>query len=158
MSTTLRSFLERLAGLVPGYAGYAARENRRETDQALRRAVAARLSAARRDVASRSAEAATAMRFDALEPLEALGRRMESLGDRVLHAPAGYAGLFDAVQVEAPLLDRLHAADFATREAVDRLAALVAPSAAFDLAAARAALDEVEASVRTRDELLSGVR
>ena len=47
MSGSVRALLEKLGSLVPGYAGYADRETRRECDQVLRLAVSSRLGAAR---------------------------------------------------------------------------------------------------------------
>ena len=101
MSEAVKSLLGRLGSLVPGYAGYADRERRRESDQALRLAVAARLGTARAVLDRRTAECARTSRFDVLEPLDALSRRVAALADAVRHAPAGYAALFDAATIGA---------------------------------------------------------
>src|SRR5258706_4630279 len=99
--------LEKLASCVPGYSGYAEREKRRDTDQALRRSVASRLSDLTPVVDRLVAEALRTMRLEALEPLESLKRRLSRVADAVRHAPAGYTGLFDAPDVDAKELDRL---------------------------------------------------
>lgn len=123
MSEAVKSLLAKLAALVPGYAGYADRERRRETDQAVRLAVAARLGAVRTELERRTADASRAGRLDLLEPLDALARRVSTLADSLRHAPAGYAGLFDAAAVGAPELDRLQQLDLEAGEACERLAA-----------------------------------
>jgi hypothetical protein len=162
MSEAAKSLLGRLGSLVPGYAGYADREHRRESDQALRLAVAARLGTARAALDRRTAGCARTGRFDVLEPLDALSRRVATLADAVRHAPAGYAALFDAASVGAAELDRLYALDFAVREACERLVeeAERLPAAA-DVAAlerVNAAVSEAEAALHRRTESLREVQ
>lgn len=121
MSEAVKSALQKLGSLVPGYAGYADRERRRESDQALRLTVAARLGAARAALDRRTAECARTGRFEALDALDALSRRVATLADAVRHAPAGYGALFDAAAVGAAELDRLYVLDLTVREACERL-------------------------------------
>ncbi len=162
MSESVKSLLVRLGSLVPGYEGYADREKRRESDQALRLAVAARLGLARAALDRRTAECARAGRFEVLETFDAVARRVGTLADAVRHAPAGYAALFDAATVGAAELDRLYALDLAVREACERLAdeAERLPAAA-DVAALErtsAALSDAEAAVLRRAEALREVK
>ncbi len=162
MSEAVKALLGRLATLVPGYAGYADRERRRETDQALRLSVSARLGAVRQGLERRTADASRAARFELLEPLDALARRVATLADSVRHAPAGHAGLFDAATVGAAELDRLHAVDLDVREACERLAGAVEASASPADSGALARLDallaDAEAAFRRRAESLREVK
>lgn len=160
MSEAVKALLGRLAALVPGYAGYADRERRRETDQALRLAVVARLDAVRADLGRRTAEASRAGRFDLLEPLDAVARRVATLADSLRHAPAGYAGLFDAAAVGAPELDRLQQLDLEAGEACERLAregAATAPEAG-SLRRVEEALAAAEEAFRRRAAALHEVK
>ena len=162
MSEAVKSLLGRLASLVPGYAGYADREKRRESDQALRLAVAARLGTARAALDRRTAECARTGRFDVLEPLDALSRRVATLADTVRHAPAGYSALFDAATIGAAELDRLYAFDLAVREACERVVdeAERLP-AAVDVAAlerASAFVSDAESALHLRAEALREVK
>lgn len=162
MSEAVKALLQKLGGLVPGYAGYADRERRRETDQALRLAVSARLGSARAALERRAADASRAGRFDLLDPLDALARRTATLADAVRHAPAGYAGLFDAAAVDAASLDRLYEADLAVREACERLAGAaeeLPPSPdPGGLARVEAALADADGALRLRGESLREVK
>ena len=158
----LRNVLSRLAALVPGYAGYAEREKRRETDQALRLAIAARIGAAHAAVDRRIAECARTQRFENLEPLSGIARRLARLADVARHAPAGYSGLFDAAEVDAAALDRLYASDLAARESCEHLVEAVegipASAEAAFLESVERALVEAENALMQRDLLLSGVK
>lgn len=162
MSEGVKALLGRLGSLVPGYAGYADREKRRESDQALRLSVAARLGVARAALDRRAAECARTSRFDLLDPLDALSRRVATLADAVRHAPAGYAALFDAATVGAAELDRLYALDLAVREACERLVEEAERlPAAFDGAAldkASGTASEAEAALNRRSEALREVK
>ena len=162
MSEAVKSLLTRLASLVPGYAGYAVREKRRETDQALRLTVAARLGTARAALDRWTAEGARTGRFDVLEPLDALSRRVATLADAVRHAPAGYAALFDAATVGAAELDRLYALDLGVREVcervVDEAERLPAAVDAAALERANAAVSDAEATILRRAEALREVK
>ena len=158
----MQSMLEKLGLLVPGYAGYADREKRRESDQALRLSVAARLGAARAALDRRTAACARKGRFEVRDATDALSRRVAALADAVRHAPAGYAALFDAATVGAAELDRLYALDLEVRDACERLVAVAEriPPAA-DLAAiesAGAAAAEAEAALSRRTESLREVK
>ena len=162
MSETVKSLLGRLGSLVPGYAGYADREKRRESDQALRLSVAARLGTARAVLDRRTAECARTSRFDVLEPLDSLSRRVAALADAVRHAPAGYSALFDAATIGAAELDRLYAFDLGVREACERV---VDESerlpAAVDVAAldrASAVVSDAESALQRRAEALREVK
>ena len=160
MSETVKALLARLAALVPGYSGYADRERRRETDQAVRLAVAARLGAVRAELERKTAEASRAGRFDLLEPLDALARRVATLADSFRHAPAGYAGLFDVAAIGAPELDRLQQLDLEAGEACERLAGEAGAAAheAGALGRVEEALAAAEEAFRRRASALHEVK
>ena len=162
MSETVKALLGRLGALVPGYAGYADRERRRESDQALRLSVAARLGSARAAIDRRTADCSRAGRFDVLEPLDALSRRVATLADSVRYAPAGYAALFDAATIGAAELDRLYALDLAVRDACERIVdeAERLPAAVNEavLEKTGATLSDAEAAVLRRAEALREVK
>ncbi|MHB1046331.1 MAG: hypothetical protein ACYC4P_09980 [Thermoanaerobaculia bacterium] len=162
MSGPVRALLEKLGSLVPGYAGYADRETRRECDQALRLAVASRLGAARAALDRKTAECARTGRLDLLEPLDSLSRRVAALADALRHAPAGYAALFDAATVDAAQLDRIYAFDLEVREAGERVfdaaERLRAGADIEGLDPLSAAVSAAEEALRRRGEVLREVR
>ena len=154
-------FFDKLASSIPGYAGYTERERRRETDQALRGAVARQMSDRRFAIHRLIAEAVRTMRYDTLEPLESVGRRLESLSALVYRgAPAGYAGLFDRQNVDEPELDRLLEHDVRVRDTVEDLIARIDVLTLADGAELRnveRVLSDLEEAVRRREELVRGV-
>jgi len=157
-----RSIIETLASLIPGYRGYSDRESRRDSDRALRQAIANTLDATRSTVDEAIAECSRSMDFTRIEGLERMRRRLATVTDAIRHAPTGYAGLLDTAPVGAPELDRLHDYDAALREHSERLAAEVrkVSAGAGDPTEHQRALDallsELEEDVRRRDEILKG--
>ena len=162
MSGSVRALLEKLGSLVPGYAGYADRETRRECDQVLRLAVSSRLGAARAALDRKTADCTRTGRLDLLEPLDSLSRRVAALADALRHAPAGYAALFDAATLDAAQLDRIYAFDLEVREAGERVfdaaEQLRAGADGEALDSLNAAVAAAEESLRRRGEVLREVR
>jgi len=152
-----RSIIETLASLIPGYRGYSDKESRRDSDRALRQAIANTIDATKAAVDEAIAECSRSMEFARLEPLERLRRRLLAVSDAIRHAPSGYAGLLDTAPVGAAEIDRLHEYDSALRDHAEKVAAEVRVIAGGGEAATlEGLLSELEEDVRRRDELLKG--
>jgi len=160
METKTSTFFSRLAARIPGYTGYVAKEERRETDRALRGAIATRLLSRTNVLDRQMADAARLMQLDALEPLEFTRRRLEALADRIRTAPAGYGGFFDAVTIGVAELEGIGRYDLALNDAVEVLVDELGALRAGDRPALDHLLSSVQAvedAVRGRDRIVSGV-
>src|SRR4030066_2031758 len=104
-----RCLLEKIMGYVPGYRGYKEKELRRESDRLVRMEAVNRLKAAktafRRTFANPSA--VQKLTGDATFRFEALNSRIDRVTQRIDRAVAGYAGMFDTIQVKEDKLDSL---------------------------------------------------
>jgi hypothetical protein len=151
-----RTWVERIGARVPGFSGYLERELRREVDQTLRAALAARLDGARRRLGEylrRLPLSATAE----IGRLSALDAGLDAAASRLRHAGSGYAGLFDAVKVREAELERLYRHDLAMVEAVDALGVAVGRlpgDGAAAIAAIETGLVEVRAQIDGRDDVV----
>jgi len=156
--------LESVARLVPGYRGYASKEDRREEDKRLRTQVARCLREASQDLH----RTVRTLPFEGLPPglsrLGQLSKRFDRLVEDVLHAAYGYPGFFEPVRVDERRLELLYRADIAVAGAVQGVAAEVEawvlhPDVESDGGAALAnlevALDLAENAWRTRKEMLA---
>ncbi len=103
--------LERLASKIPGFQGYRDKEHRRDADKLLRLTVAQRVDEQWRRLTEIQRQMAAAGEFGYLDDLEAIAIRLRTFSDQVRTASYGYAGLFDAVKVDAEALNRLYAYD-----------------------------------------------
>ncbi len=163
MAQRTDNWIDKLAKIIPGYAGYKAKEQRRDTDRALRQVIVTRLDDRRMLVDRVIAECSRQMKFDALEPLEALRRRLQLLSDMVRYAPAGYSGFFDTMQVKEADLDLIYGHDLRVREEVEQLGTLVAgldassANLANDANAAVQSAAKVEEMFRARNKVVTGI-
>ncbi len=121
----MRNAVENLAARIPGFAGYKARETRREADKLLRSTIAQRIMA----LVPRLSEVQRALlrqgQLAWLDDVEAAVVRLQTLADQIRTASYGYAGVFDAVKINEPQLARLYAHDQQLLARVDDLAAAV---------------------------------
>ena len=161
---SLPQALSSVARLVPGYGGYAAKEDRRDEDKRLRAQVVRCL----RDASHDLHRAVRGARFEGTPPgltrMGDLSRRIDALIDDVAHSASGYPGFFAPGRVDESRLELLYRADMAVAEAVQGLGAEVDAWVAHpDLGAAggasfagvETALDFAEMAWRARREMLS---
>jgi hypothetical protein len=120
-----KSWLERIAGKIPLYKGYKAKEDRREADTLLRQHLARlygeQLSRAE-DVTSQMLTGPGMMQLD---DMGNANTRLQTLIDKIKTAAQGYAGLFDAVKIKEDELDTLYEFDHGMLLKVDEIAAAI---------------------------------
>jgi hypothetical protein len=139
--------LSNLASIIPGFAGYKAIEDRRNSDKQLRATIGERLTAINGrlngvvDALTRQGD------LDALALIDQSGRRLERLIDRMRFADYGYSAVFDRVQLGEPELDRLYQYDADIMQDLGSFdaAAPEIESSASDSAKLAAALNKLDA-------------
>jgi hypothetical protein len=145
---------------VPGYAGYSDRDKRRQSDLSIRRAVGERVSHCRLRLGRLMSEAERSLRYDALDPLSSVKRRLDELADALRQAPTGYGILFDARVVGSADLVRITERDGVLLEAADELSKLVddlSVTFAEAILDAERGLTALEEAITRRDEVLRSV-
>ncbi len=106
-----RNWLERLGAAIPGYRGFQDRELRRDVDRTLREHLAAelgRLKGLLRDVSRGYVDAG---KLGALNGFDRLDRQLDGLSQAIRFSDYGASGLFDAVKIGEPELQRLYEFD-----------------------------------------------
>jgi len=106
-----RGWLETLSEKIPGYAGYADRERRRDADRVVREHVAGILDHVKDDLDTARLLLTDQTRLEQVGAIDRVGKRVESLADRLRTATYGYAGLFDAQKIGDAELARLYEFD-----------------------------------------------
>lgn len=106
-----KTFLERLADLVPGVKGYRDREGRRETDRRLREHMAGRLEEARDDLNLVRMKLRGEEGLDRLDAVGRLDLTLEECVASLRYSDQGYRGLFDQVKIGERELEKLYAYD-----------------------------------------------
>jgi hypothetical protein len=123
------NIIDTIAGIIPGYRGYADRDARRTADKLLRENVAAQLIRVQKDVDDVLLQRVDAGRLQGLDDLDRLKRELGACADAFRNAPAGGSGLMDDIVVTAADLDRVHEHDLQVQQAAGELADDVAKAA-----------------------------
>lgn len=157
-----------LLGKIPGFRGYIERSRRREADQILREAIAARLEETRLQLSAVHQELGRDIikAIDFAEPLGRADTRLMGLIGKIKDAPQGYAGFFDAVKIKEDELAEVYAFDesmlaYSDQVALDVTALEKATTDDEDIGGAIRTLDqtlrEANSAFGQRQELLSGI-
>ncbi|MGB8646590.1 MAG: DUF4178 domain-containing protein [Anaerolineae bacterium] len=131
---TIRS----LANVIPGYAGYQAKESRRDADKTLRDQLASQYEAQRDRITRLTQQATTSDLFQYLTALERANQQLQRVIARLRTAPRGYAGWFDAAQIKENDLDQIYQFDSALASGVEQLST---------------ALDHLTVAIRNNDAI-----
>lgn len=150
-----RNALERLGEKIPGFRGFQDRELRREVDKLQREHLATEIGRLKAFVRDRARSYTDAGQIGALNGFDRLDRQLDGLAQSVRFADYGASGIFDAVKIGEPQLQRLYDFDLSLLEDLAgieaEIASVPAPgSAAGDTPAA--ALDRVQQRVRALDD------
>ncbi len=127
-----------IAQQIPEYAGYQAKERRRDADKLVRRQLAAKYDEQRTHLTRLARQAP----LDTVVDLENLDQKLQRLIARLNTAPGGYAGWFDAAQIVEGDLDQMTQFDVNLTEGV---------------AALGAALDRIASSLKSKNGLADAI-
>jgi hypothetical protein len=115
----LRNWLEKLGDKIPGYAGYVAKERRRDVDKMHREHLAERLRASKQPLTEVMRELSSTGRLFEVGPVDRVLKKLDQVENRIRFASYGYAGFFDAVKIEEPQLDAIYRFDLSLVEKVE---------------------------------------
>ena len=118
-SDKIRGFFEKVIRIVPGYAGYADKESRRDTDKIVRMHLAGQLQEVKAAFDHFTADLTRKPGcLELLTPANSIAKLLEKLIDRLKFADYGYAGFFDQDKIQEPQLDAMYQFDLALSQAV----------------------------------------
>jgi len=149
---TQRNALEKLGDMIPGFRGFQNRELRRDVDKLQREHLAGELARLKALVRDKARGYTDAGQIGALTGFDRLDRQLDGLAQAVRFADYGASGIFDAVKVGEPELQRLYEFDLSLLEDLTGIEADVAavPAPGGDNPAA--VLDRLQQRVRALDD------
>lgn len=141
---------------IPGYKGYKQKEIRREADRLLREGLVRDFTLQLDRITAVQTDALDRFGIEWMDDFGGLKTALQTLIDRIRHAPQGYAGFFDAVRVKEDDLDRLEAFDRQLVGEIERVkGALDALETADGPTALQAALDGARQTVKAAADLFA---
>lgn len=159
-----RNWLERLGQKIPGYAGFADRELRRDVDRQLREHLSKEVARLRDRVREKIAEFVDGGKIGELQSFDRLDKGLDGLSQAIRFADYGASGLFDAVKIGEAELGRIYEFDLSiVTDLADLELAITAlpgpgsgdPRAAVD--ALRASLGALQEKWAGRERVISSV-
>lgn len=160
----LQQTIQNIAQQIPGYVGYQTKERRRDADKVLRQRLANQYSTQRERLNRITQDATRAGQFDYVDDLEGANQQLQRFIARLETAPRGYAGWFDAAQLQEADLDQLYQFDASLAGGVEDLSsALQAVTTAVKakegisaaIGALRETLDALNARLDARSEFVA---
>jgi hypothetical protein len=119
----MQQTIQSIAQQIPGYAGYQSKERRRDADKVLRERLSNQYDTQRDRLIRIMQEATRSAGLDYVADLERANQQLQRFIARLKTAPRGYAGWFDAAQIQETDLDQLYQFDSSLAAGVDVLAA-----------------------------------
>lgn len=123
---TARNWLERLGQKIPGYAGFADRELRREVDKHLREHLSREVAGLRDRVRNRIAEYVEGGKIGELQAFDRLDKGLDGLSQAIRFADYGASGLFDTVKIGEAELGRIYEFDLGMVTEIEDLGTAIA--------------------------------
>lgn len=114
--------LELIGKIIPGYAGYADRDDRRETDRLLRSQLAQSLNELKQTINNIELELTDLHKTHLLNGLGRIDIKLEMIVDKIKYASYGASGFFDIIQINDSALDKLYKFDLSLKGYLDSLA------------------------------------
>ena len=117
-----KNTIEKIGALIPGYSGYADREGRRNADKLLRDGIADKLSSIEKVLYDRINTAIKNGDKELMHSLESHRKQLDTMGDKIRHAPYGETSFFADAKIKEEELGQLHELDLSISESVNLIA------------------------------------
>lgn len=118
----MQQTIQSIAQQVPGYAGYQSKERRRDADRVLRERLSSQYDTQHDRLTHIMQEVTRSAELGYVADLEHANQQLQRFIARLKTAPRGYAGWFDAAQIQETDLDQLYQFDSSLAAGVDGLA------------------------------------
>ncbi len=112
---------KKLASYIPGFKGYIERQNRRDADKLVRDTVARRFTELWTRTSNLQKDLISAGKIEFVDDMEQAALQLRTFIDKIVTAPRGYSGFFDAVKINEKELEQLYNFDLAFFDLADQV-------------------------------------
>lgn len=117
----IKSTVSSIANAIPGYSGYQSKERRRDADRILRERLTGQYNTQRDHLTRIQQDAVRGSQLALVSDLESANQQLSRFISRLKVAPTGYAGWFDAAQIQEADLDLIYQFDATLANGADEL-------------------------------------
>ncbi len=107
------NIFDKVGSLIPGYSGYAERNNRRQCDKLLREKISVTINSAEKLMSKRIAASIKANELAQLNECEECRKKLNTIRDKIKFAPYGESAFFSSAQLKDDELLNIYRKDFA---------------------------------------------
>jgi len=146
-----KNFFDKIGSLVPGYAGYAERDGRRQCDKLLREKVVVVLNSSEKNISERIASAIKIKNYEKLEDYEECRKKLNTLSSKVKFAAYGESAYFSSNQLKEDELMSIYQRDYALLEKAIEFYQNVSN---MDIPSIASRIDDIETMLNDRNEYI----
>jgi hypothetical protein len=110
------NIFDKLGSLIPGYKGYAKRNNRRQSEKLLRDKLSQEMYSCEKVVSDKIAESIKIKNYNPINELEECRKKLNTFGDKIQYAPYGESAFFSNEQLKENELLNIYQKDLALLE------------------------------------------
>jgi hypothetical protein len=145
------NIFDKIGSLIPGYSGYAERNNRRQCDKILREKVALTISSIENEISKRIASLIESKELSQLKKVEECRKKLNTISSQVKYAPYGESGFFSIAQLKENELLTIYQKDFALLEKMNEINGSISD---VDIKQILKKIDYLEGMLKERNEYL----
>lgn len=145
------NIFDKIGSLIPGYPGYAERNNRRQCDRLLRDSVVSSLIASENKLSEEISALIVSGDGTQLMEVEATRKRVDTLRDRIRYAPYGESGFFSSAQLKEEELLSIYRKDLALLEKANEIRRGISDA---DAQSVRQSIEDLEGMLTARNEYI----
>ena len=108
-----KNIFDKIGSLIPGYMGYAERNNRRQYDKLLRENIASIITSCEKLLSKRIAASIKSNEHSQLNEIEGCRKRLNTIRDKIKFAAYGESAFFGSSQLKEDELFVIYQKDFA---------------------------------------------
>jgi len=120
-----KNIFDKIGSLIPGYAGYAERDGRRNCDKILREAISLKLYDVERNLNQKMLDVLKKEGVKKMQELEDLRKHINTLSSKIKFAPYGVSSFFADNQIKEDELSNVYQYDLNIVESAEKLGDLV---------------------------------
>jgi hypothetical protein len=110
------NIFDKLGSIIPGYKGYAERNNRRQSEKLLREKLSQAIYSCEKVMSNKIAESIKIKNYNPINELEECRKKLNTLGNKIHFAPYGESAFFSNEQLKEDELLIIYQKDLALLE------------------------------------------
>ena len=122
------NIFDKIGSLIPGYSGYAERNNRRQCDKLLREKIASILFSNEKLFSKQISSSIQSNDTPRLNEIEACRKKMNTLRDKIKFSPYGESAFFSTAQLKENELESIYQKDLKLLDKANKIYQLIPDS------------------------------